>query len=648
MSVSGNPYLSRVMIRNPLDFFGRRRELQRIFSRIGAERPQSVSIVGERRIGKSSLLYHLSCPEIRQRYLGEKTSLRMVFLDFQQLRDMGIAGFFQHLFEKITLVDPEVKIAVPPGYRAFQRILEDFQKEEKGLVLLLDEFDAVTSNPVFTTEFYSFLRSAANHYPAAYVTTSQTELQRLCHSSEVSDSPFFNIFTNLHLRCFEREEALEMIARRSSEQGVPLIRFADEILELAGQFPLFLQIACCLYFDKCAESCEARPDPDEIREQFLEEAGPHFEYFWEHVSLETRVLLRRVLGGERPRPDELHLCRKLKREGYLIDRPDGLAIFSSAFGHHIATLESSATRRTLHTPLLSEPEDPLSSGTQVNQYRLLSRAGEGGMGVIYRAEDCALTRNVALKFIQPGCLRDETARKRFRSEARLAASLNHPAITSVYEYFEVDGQVVLVMEWIDGETLRQRIRDQGPVEWPVLTAWLMEVCDGLEAAHAQGIIHRDIKSSNLMITPSNHIKIMDFGLAKRWSDETLHTATSQLTEKGGLLGTLNYMSPEQIRGEALDCRSDLFSLGVVFFEALTGRLPFGRQTPAAQMQAILHEPQPHLALYQIEQAQRLDTIVRRLLEKRPRDRYLSAARLKEDLVNLSRGRKRVLTWLRGR
>jgi Cdc6-like AAA superfamily ATPase len=165
-----NPFLNRVMIQDPRHFHGRRRELSRIFSRISVERPQSVSVVGERRIGKSSLLYQLALPEVQRRFLPDLSPLVVVFLDFQQLRNISLQDFFMALINQIRRADPEIITADPPGYRAFQQIQERLKERSKRLVLLFDEFDAITSNPIFDREFYSFLRSVANNSAVAYVT----------------------------------------------------------------------------------------------------------------------------------------------------------------------------------------------------------------------------------------------------------------------------------------------------------------------------------------------------------------------------------------------------------------------------------------------------------------------------------------------
>ena len=309
-----------------------------------------------------------------------------------------------------------------------------------------------------------------------------------------------------------------------------------------------------------------------------------------------------------------------------------LRIFSRIFADYIRSVEHlSRESKPPQTSKTSQSSRQLSPGLKVNQYEVLLKLGEGGMGVVYQAHDTALDRKVALKVIKPELLQMENARKRFLQEARSAAALNHPAICAIYELFDYGNQVLLVMEWLDGETLRDEVIEEGPLEWRKLVQWLIEACDGLEVAHQRLMVHRDIKSSNLMITTENHLKILDFGLAKHWG---LENESTQLTVEGTLVGTLGYVSPEQARGDPVDQRSDLFSLGVVFFEGLTGKLPFQRKSMTATLYAIVNEPVPDLALYQIEDADRLDPVIRKLLEKAPEDRYQSAGELKKDLKQL--------------
>jgi serine/threonine protein kinase len=206
-------------------------------------------------------------------------------------------------------------------------------------------------------------------------------------------------------------------------------------------------------------------------------------------------------------------------------------------------------------------------GKIISHYKILEKLGEGGMGVVYKAEDTKLKRTVALKFLPPHISESGEEKERFIHEAQSASALNHPNIATIHEIDEFDGQMFIVMEYVEGRTLKQVIEKEALSIKRVLDIGI-QLCEGLAMAHEKGIVHRDIKSDNIMLTPRGQVKIMDFGLAK------LKGAT-KLTKTRSTLGTLAYMSPEQAQGEEVDSRSDIFSFGVVLYELLTGTLPFG-------------------------------------------------------------------------
>jgi serine/threonine protein kinase len=278
-------------------------------------------------------------------------------------------------------------------------------------------------------------------------------------------------------------------------------------------------------------------------------------------------------------------------------------------------------------------------GTLISHYRVTGKLGTGGMGVVYEAEDTRLPRKVALKFLPEELAENPDAGRRFRREAETVALLNHPNICTIYDIDEHNGRAFIAMECVEGVNLKTYMA-RNTLDTAGLAEIAIQIAEALDAAHAKGVVHRDIKPGNIVVNDRRKVKVLDFGLARRFlAAETGSLGTDGSTIPGRPMGTANYMAPERILQLPLDPRSDLFSLGVVIYEMATGRLPFAGPSPADTVTNVLEkDPVPITSLVP-DRPRELDRIVRQLLAKRAADRYQSAADLRKALASLTRPRR---------
>jgi predicted Ser/Thr protein kinase len=309
-----------------------------------------------------------------------------------------------------------------------------------------------------------------------------------------------------------------------------------------------------------------------------------------------------------------------ERARLITDLCGGDAAFEHTVRELVAASERAGSTGGLARAIGAEPSPPLAAGTRIGPYEIERVIATGGMGIVYRARDTVLETTVALKAVKPSIASDERARRKLRDEARTAARIsNHPNIATVHAFLEQDGEAFIVSQFIEGEDLRSRLR-RGPLPPRETIGIVLEILDALGAAHAAGIVHRDLKPENLMCSREGRTVVLDFGIAIR------EAPTPELTTSTvGSPGTVGYMSPEQLRDLPLDGRSDLFALGIVFYELVTGRHPFGAKGTLSSWSAVLVDPPGPLS--EVERARipaGLESIIDMALAKRPEDRFSSA------------------------
>jgi serine/threonine protein kinase len=331
--VSKNPYMNRLTIKNIDEFYGRKNEVSKIYSRIGASRPQSISIVGERRIGKSSLLNYIYHPQNRLKHLKNPDENIFVLIDFQEKRQIKPTGLFETIFACLREeFNNGLKIGVAPDYNGFKKVVSTLDSMGLKLILIFDEFEVITKSSEFNSEFYSYARSMANNYNLSYIVSSGRNLQTMCHSREISDSPFFNIFSNLTLTQFTEAEAIELILVPAEKSGYSMKPWLSTILDLSGYYPFYIQMVCAGFFEYLRKDIPlGKKEIEKIKEEIFDEARVHFQQIWDMADEDQRAVLLTLCGDSQIPGKQEFVLKNLIKSGFVKIENNKPKVFSSLF-----------------------------------------------------------------------------------------------------------------------------------------------------------------------------------------------------------------------------------------------------------------------------------------------------------------------------
>jgi hypothetical protein len=598
-------------------FYGRKRELAKLTDDV--RNGQCVSVVGVRRIGKTSLLFQLLDPQARAVYKLADDVL-CVYIDCGRLAKIPPGQVYAEIMRRICRLEncPKLKALEKPGttlsFHDFDDNILHLRDAGVSLVLLLDEFERLGSNPHLDVNFFLGLRALHTEYELTYVTASRLPIMELAFShQDVLSSPFPNVFDSVRVGLFPEPEARELI----QVAGVFSSPVEDFLLDLSGGHPLALQHACRYAFERRQEAGVALSLDDRfvIQSQTQEAMEGHYRYYWKNLSQEQKRVLAAPTHYAKQIKEETpvaNLFKDLVTLGLLTARPDGSFCYAGRALAEFVRLEMT------HDKSLRALSANDLVGQTLGQYQITAHLGRGGMADVYKAHHPSLKRDVAVKVMLPHIASDEGFSVRFQREARAVAALRHPHVVHIYDFGQENGIYYMVMEFISGGNLKallQDVSEQG--EQMALDDVLRittQVGEALHYAHEHGLVHRDVKPSNIMLTPGEDAILTDFGVARI-------VGGTRLTNSN-LVGTPAYMAPEQISESAtVDRRADVYALAVVLYEITTGQVPFDADTPAAVIFKHLNEPLPDPRLLRPELSGAFVGIIEKALAKDPEQRY---------------------------
>lgn len=631
-----NPFFNRQRIIDPTFFVGREREIEALYSAIATR--QSRSIVGERKMGKSSLLTMLSYPNTLKQHGFDPDQFVFIYMELEGMANVAYDEFWPELLDQLSLALPLSQdqlraqagdMALQPDLRFMQvrRLLRRVERAGLRVVLMLDEFESLATNAAFDAGFYGELRSLAGELGVVYITTSKQGLYDLTYRhSDTLSSPFFNIFSEERLNLMPPAEARHVLDHLS---GLPHGRqfSAAQInfcLKYAGPHPFFLQVIGSYLYALRAEPLTDADLEQQVLRRFKAEAEDHFRYLWSQLDAVEKGGLRSLQTAD------ADIRRRLAQKALIQHSENGrVQPFSHAFAEFIQRIEKK--ERPLTNPSATTSTTDLTGAT-LGSYRVLSAIGRGGMAVVYKGYQSSLDRYVAVKVMSRSLAGEESFVERFQREAAGVAQLRHQNIVQMFDFGVQDDISYMVMEYIQGETLKQRLtrlHDQDErLSLADTVKIIRDIAAALDYAHAHGIVHRDVKPANIMLREEERLAqltglseytavLTDFGVARMLEG-------AQITGTGATIGTPDYMSPEQAQGQPARTSSDIYALGIVLYEMLTGELPFTADTPVALLLKHMQDTPPPLTVKAPELSPEMELVLMQSLAKQPENRYATA------------------------
>ncbi|MBE2223104.1 MAG: protein kinase, partial [Anaerolineae bacterium] len=609
---------------------------------------QSRSIVGERKLGKSSLLSQLACPDSLRQHGFAPDQYIFIYVDLEGMANISYDEFWPEILDRLDLSLPhgldEISemvqgVAMQPDVRFMQvrRVLRRIERAGLTIVMMLDEFESLASNAAFSASFYGELRSLAGELGVVYLTASKQSLYDLTYQhADTLSSPFFNIFSEERLGLMPANEVNCLLQGLSAKaEGKPFTQPEIDFLhELAGPHPFFLNIAASYLYTMRQEPI---PDADlliKVEKRYKAEAEDHYRYLWDQLAQREQGTLR-YLGSASP--DEL---RQLELKALIVEMENGrYQPFSRAFSEFLA--RANPTERPTNSGTGESRSNTTDlTGTTLGNYRVLSPVGRGGMAVVYQGYQASLDRYVAIKVMSHHLADDQTFVDRFQREAAGVAQLRHQNIVQMVDFGIKQDISYMVMEYIDGETLKDRLmalnQNGSRMPLPDVIRVVNDMAAALDYAHAHNIVHRDVKPANIMLRQEARLAqltggalftgvLTDFGVARMLEGV-------QLTGTGATIGTPDYMSPEQAKGQAATPASDVYALAIVLYEMLTGELPFTADTPVAVLLQHMQATPPSVLMKVPDLPVNFETILLKGLAKEPSDRYATAGQLAGELT----------------